>query len=223
MRTPLFQIQNIVTACQRKKVLTKKELLQAAGCSTMTAWRLLRPQGYFTSYNHNARYYTLVGIPQFDTHGLWAYRKIRFSKWGTLTKTIVGVIEDSAAGMTAEQLQQLLQLKNVKPTLTRLIQENRLTREKISGRLVYFPVPEAARRKQQQERRKDPAPGSVARPLPPREQIIALLVEIIQRPRNTPRQWVRRLARRGVRIGTKEIQAVLDHYRLDRKKGLLSS
>ena len=222
MRTPRFQIQNIVTACQRMKVLTKKELLQAAGCSTMTAWRWLRPEGYFTSYNHNARYYTLVGIPQFDAHGLWAYRKIRFSKWGTLTKTIVGVIEDSTAGMTAEQLQQLLQLKNVKPTLTRLTQQNRLT-PRISGRLVYFPVPEAARRKQQQQRRKEAALESVARPLPPLEQIIALLVEIIQRPRNTPRQWVRRLARRGVRIGTKEIQAVLDHYRLDPKKGLLSS
>jgi len=223
MRTPFFQPQNIVNAFQRKKVLTKQELLQAAGCSPTTAWRLLRPQGYVTSYNHNARYYTLVGIPQFDTHGLWTYRKIRFSKWGTLTKTIVGVIEDSSAGLTAGQLQQLLQLKNVKPTLTRLIQANRLTREKISGQLVYFPVPEAARRKQQQQRRTEMARGSIARPLPPREQILALLVEIIQRPRNTPRQWVRQLTRRGVKIGTKDIQAVLDHYRIDRKKGLLSS
>ena len=220
MRTPSFQVQNVVTAFQQKKVLTKKELLQAAGCSSMTAWRLLRQQGYFTSYNHNARYYTVVGIPQFDSHGLWAYRKIRFSKWGTLTKTIVGVIEDSSAGMTAEQLRQLLQVEHVEPTLTRLIHENRLTRERISGRLVYFPVPEATRRKQQQQRRTETASESVARPLPPREQIIALLVEIIQRPRNTPRQWVRRLARRGVRIGTKEIQAVLEHYGLDRKKGL---
>jgi hypothetical protein len=222
MRTPSFQVQNVVTAFQQKKVLTKTELLQAAGCSSMTAWRLLRQQGYFTSYNHNARYYTVVGIPQFDTHGLWAYRKIRFSKWGTLTKTIVGLIEDSSAGMTAEQLQQLLQVKHVEPTLTRMIHENRLTRERMSGRLVYFPVPESTRRKQQQQRRKETASESVARPLPPREQIIALLVEIIQRPRNTPRQWVRRLARRGVRIGTKEIQAVLEHYGLDPKKGLLS-
>ena len=67
MRTPLFEIQDFLAAFQRKKVLTKKELLQAAGCSPMTAWRLLRQQGYFTSYNENARYYTVVGIPQFDT------------------------------------------------------------------------------------------------------------------------------------------------------------
>jgi hypothetical protein len=222
MRTPRFQIQDVLTAFQQKKVLTKKELLQAAGCSPMTAWRLLRQQGYVTSYNHNARFYTIVGIPQFDSHGLWAYRKVRFSKWGPLTKTIVGVIEDSAAGMTAEQLQQLLQLKNAQPPLTRLTQENRLTREKISGRFVYFPVAEAARRKQQEQRSKETAPGFVARPLPPLEQIIALLVEIIQRPRNTPRQWARRLARRGVRMGTNEIQAVLEHYRIDLKKGLFS-
>ena len=97
-----------------------------------------------------------------------------------------------------------------------------MTREKISGRFVYFPVAEAARRKQQEQRSKATAPGFVARPLPPLEQIIALLVEIIQRPRNTPRRWTRRLTRRGVRMGTSDIQAVLEHYRIDLKKGLLS-
>lgn len=223
MRTPHFHSQELIHAFQRKPVLTKQELVQAAGCSPTTAWRLLRPQGYMTSYNHNARYYTLTSIAQFDTHGLWTYRKIRFSKWGTLTNTIVGVIEDSAAGMTAGQLQHLLQLRNVKPTLTRLIQAKRLTREKISGQSVYFPVSPAARRKQQQQRTAQVARESSTRTLPPREQIIALLVEIIQRPGNTPRQWVQQLTRRGVKMGTKDIQAVLDHYRIDPKKGLWSS
>ena len=37
MRTPRFQIQDVLTAFQQKKILTKKELLQAAGCSLMTA------------------------------------------------------------------------------------------------------------------------------------------------------------------------------------------
>jgi hypothetical protein len=46
---------------------------------------------------------------------------------------------------------------------------------------------------------------------------------MIQHPQQTPRQWARRLARRGVRLGTQEIQAVMDHYQLTGKKGLLSS
>ena len=222
MKTHRFQLQDILNAFQRKKVLTKKEMLQAVGCSTMTAWRLLRQHGYFSSYNDNARHYTLAGIPQFDEQGLWAYRKVRFSKWGSLTKTIVAFIEESPAGMTAEQLQQFLQLKNVKPTLTRLIENKSVRRENIDGRFVYFPLQEVARRRQQKQRQKETKEARAARTLPPFEQIVALLVQIIQRPRDTPRQWARRLAQRGIRIGTKQIQAILDHYGIDSKKGLLN-
>jgi hypothetical protein len=59
--------------------------------------------------------------------------------------------------------------------------------------------------------------------LPDPQQVIALLVEMIRHPRQTPRQWARRLARQGFRLKTPEIQAVLDHYQLSLKKGLSSS
>ena len=223
MRTAVFQLQDILKAFQRKKVLTKKELLEQAGCSSMTAWRLLRRHGYFTSYNDNARYYTIVGIPQFDTHGLWAYWGTRFSKWGSLTKTIVGVIQDSAAGLTAEQLQRLLNVRNAKPLLSRLVAQGQITREKIDGPFVYFSLGQRHREKQQQHRRKEANQAMAERRLPSLEQIIALLVEIIRRPQDTSRQWARRLARRGVRIATDDIQAVLAHYGIDLKKGLSKS
>ncbi len=223
MRTAIFQLQDLLDAFQRKKVLTKKQLLQAAGCSSMTAWRLLRQQGYFTSYNDNARYYTIVGIPQFDQHGLWSYRQTRFSKWGSLTKTIIGLVQESSAGLNADQLQQLLHGKNVKPILTRLIRNDSLTREKIGARFVYFPRQESSRTRQAKQRKKQTQEGLAARALPPLQQIIALLVEIIRRPQNTPRQWARRLGQRGVRLRAGDIQAVLEHYKIDPKKGLLNS
>ena len=223
MRTPIFHLQHILDAFERKKVLTKEELLKAAGCSTMTAWRLLSQHGYFTSYNDNARHYTIAGIPKFDEHGLWTYGKARFSKWGALTKTIIGLVQESPAGLTAEQLQQLLKLKNVKPNLTRLIEKKSLAREKIEGRFIYFSLPDASARKQQKQRKKEIEQARTTQVLPPLEHIIALLVEIIRRPQNTPRQWGRRLTRQGVRIATADIQAVLDHYQIDPKKGLLKS
>jgi hypothetical protein len=223
MRTPLFGLQDILSAFQRKKVLTKDQLLEISGCSTMTAWRLLRQQGYFTSYNHNARYYTIEGTPKFDRHGLWRYRDVRFSKWGSLTKTIVRLVKDSPAGLRADELQQLLDVKSVKPALTRLFQTMSLTRETIDGQFVYFPVHVSSRRKQQQLRRKQSQEIKEARVLPPLEYIVALLVEIIRRPNNTPRQWIRRLTQRNIRITTRDIQRVLDHYRIDPKKGLLNS
>jgi len=219
MRTPIFQLQEILQAFQRQKILTKPELLAAAGCSAMTAWRLLSQHGYFTSYNDNARCYTLAGIPQFDEHGLWSYRGARFSKWGSLTKTLVGLVEQSSAGLTAEQMQQLLHLKNVKPSLTRLIAQGALTREKNAGRFVYFAPARAAGTQQRQHRRQETVQARPVAALPSLEQIVALLVEIIQRPQHTPQQWVRRLSRQGVRLGTRDIQAVLDHYQIDLKKG----
>ena len=35
----------------------------------MTVFRALKKAGYHTSYNHNAGYYTPVGVPQFDDWG----------------------------------------------------------------------------------------------------------------------------------------------------------
>jgi hypothetical protein len=219
MTTTLFQLQDLLNAFQKKKVLTLDELLRQTGCSTMTVWRLLQPHGYFTSYNHNARYYTIAGVPKFDQHGLWDYRDARFSKWGSLTKTIIGLVQESPDGLTAEQLQQRLHLKNVRPALTRLIQNESLTREKIDRRFVYFPRQQDARRRQLKQRKEEAQQARAQRALPAPEQIIALLVEIIRHPHDTPRQWVRRQARQGVPLRTADIQHVLDHYQIDPKKG----
>lgn len=214
MRTPVFELQHLLKAFRRHKVLTKDELLQATQCSSMTAWRLLRRHGYYTSYNCNARYYTLVGIPEFDQHGLWTCRKICFSKWGSLTKTIIALVESSEAGMTPDQLQQLLQVKNVRPALGKLVQQGRLAREKVNGRFVYFPVKDDSSSRDRRRQMEAPAV------LPPLEHVIALLVEMIQRPQNSPRQWANRLARQQIRLSTKDVRAILNHYGIERKKGL---
>ena len=222
MRTQVYQLQDVLNAFQRRKVLSKHELLDAVGCSTMTAWRLLRQHGYYTSYNDNARHYTLADIPQFDEDGLWTYQKARFSRWGSLTDTIVGLVGESSAGLTADQLRRLLHLKDAQPLLIRLIQRKLLRREKMESCFVYFPLQETPRRKLQEQRKKEIERAQAVGDLPPAEDIIALLVQIIQGPRDTPRQWARRLAQRGIRIGTKQIQAILEYYGIDSKKGLLN-
>jgi len=223
MRTPLFQLEDILNAFRNKKVLTSQQLLTTVGCSKMTAWRLLRKHGYLTSYNHNARYYTIEGIPQFDDDGLWSYRKICFSKWGALTDTMLALVHNSKAGLTAEQLQQRLQVKNLKPALSRLVDQKRITREKMENHFVYFPLQAATHQKQQKQRKQESLLCQSKADLPSVEHIIALLVEMIGHPKNTPRQWSRRLARQGIRITPRQIQVVLDHYQIDLKKGLFIS
>jgi len=220
MKTPTFEPQRLLDAFEKKNILHTTELLKIAGCSSTTAWRLLTQVGYLTSYNHNARYYTLASIPQFDALGLWHYRKARFSKWGSLANTLVGLVQESSAGLTANQLQQLLYLKNVKPHLTRLIQKQQIQRHKIDACFVYFAVSDSVREKQQQQRIQDAKETRSVLHLPPPEHIVALLVEIITRPENTRQQWIRHLARRGVRLAIKDIQAVFEHYQIDLKKGV---
>jgi hypothetical protein len=219
MNTPHFNAEKILDVLARKKVLCKSELLHECGCSAMTAWRILHDKGYFTSYNYNAKYYTLAATAQFDDHGLWAYRDIRFSQWGTLAKTIRGVIELSPWGMTAAELEELLHVSNVKPLLPKLIHDNLLRRKSFEGVFVYLPV-DQERYEQQLQRRID----NVEPPLlPDQQQIIALLVEMIQHPNETPRRWARRLARRNIPIGAQGIKAVMQHYHLTLKKTLLNS
>jgi len=217
VRTSQFTPDEVIRSFVRKRVLTKAELLEEHGCSPMTLWRLLRQTGYLTSYNHNARYYTLASIPEFDDYGLWNYNDIRFSRWGRLPETMVAVVGRSAAGMTARELADLLHVRNAKPLLAQLAVRERLVRESVGRSFVYL-ASESDRRKQQLGRRHE---QGLLRTLPEPGEIIALLVEIIRHPRQTPGYWARQLARRDIRLQTQEIRVVLAHYGLSPKKGLL--
>jgi hypothetical protein len=216
MRTPQFTPNDVIKSFARKEVLSKAELLQEHGWSPITVWRLLRQVGYLTSYNYNAKYYTLATIPQFDDYGLWAYQDIRFSKWRTLPETIVAVVERSSAGMTAHELAELLHVRNAKPLLTQLILKQRLWREVVDRPFVYLAV-EQSQREQQLQRRAEQAS---VRLLPEPQQVIALLVEMIRHPQQTPRQWAEHLVRHDIRLETEDIRAVMEHYHLTVKKGL---
>ena len=132
MRPTAFPAEHIVEHVRHSKVLTMDQIHQQVGCSRMTAWRALRAQGYYTSYNYNASYYTLADIPAFDAQGLWAFRDIRFSCHGTLIQTLMTWIDQSAAGYQAEELSQLLAVP-VAPALSRLHARGRVCREKMGG------------------------------------------------------------------------------------------
>ena len=218
MRTHQFTLNAIIESFERKKVLSRAELLQEHGCSPMTLWRLLRQAGYVTSYNYNSRYYTLATTPRFDDDGLWAYEDIRFSTWGTLPKTVVAVVEHSSGGMTAKEVEELLYIRNVKPLLTDLVLEGRLWREALDRFFVYMAVEQGLHQQQFRHRKEE----AVARQLPEPQQIIALLVEMIRHPQHTLGQWARHLARHHIRFGTHDIRAIIEHYRLNVKKGLLN-
>ena len=215
MRPKKFTKKDIVDLFYKQKILTKKQLFQMFGCSNMTAWRILSEHGYISSYNFNAQYYTLIDIPVFDKNGLWSYRKVAFSKYGSLTNTVIALVFNSPSGLEKNELQQLLGL-NVIPILSKLYQQGKLYREKLDGIFVYLQTNEDNRRRQLSNRASDIIKEK-HRQLPEPERIIAVLVELIQRVQLQPQQLARRLSRKGIKVTTTEIRAILQHYQLTKK------
>lgn len=215
MRPIKYKQKNIVDLFYKEKVLTKGQLFEMCGFSNMTAWRILSEHGYISSYNFNAKYYTLIDIPVFDKNGLWSYRKIRFSKYGSLTNTVIELIFNSRSGLEKNELQKLIGVNPI-PILSKLYHKGNLNREKLDGLFVYLQTDEDGQRTQLSNRRTDTIKSPQER-LPEPERIIAVLVELIQRVELQPQQLARRLARKGIQITLAEIRAILQHYQLTKK------
>lgn len=215
MRPRKFTKKDIVDLFNKEKILTKKQLVQMCGCSIMTAWRILSEHGYISSYNFNAKYYTLIDIPVFDKNGLWSYRKVGFSKYGPLTNTVIALVFNSRSGLEKNELQQLLGV-NVIPILSKLYQQGKLYREKVDGIFVYLQTDKDDWRIQLSNRQFDTKKEMSTR-LPEPQRIIAVLVELIQRVELQPEQLARRLSRKGLKISTAEIRAIFEHYQLAKK------
>jgi hypothetical protein len=199
-----------------------------SGCSTMTAWRILNSHGYFTSYNCNAKYYTLADIPLFDKYGLWAYEKICFSKYGSLTNTVKTLVCISPAGLTKNELYKLVGV-NITSILTKLYRQGKIYRKKVYtiASFIYFQPNKDDWQKQLSKREDEilqKAGYKSGLPLPEPERIIAVLVEMIQRQQVQlqPQQLSRRLSRKGIKISTSEIDTIFLHYQLTKKKRLTS-
>lgn len=215
MRPIKFKQKDIVDLFYKEKVLTKEQLFERCGFSNMTAWRILSEHGYISSYNFNAKYYTLIDIPVFDQNGLWSYGKVRFSKYGSLTNTVVELVFNSRFGLEKNELQKLLGVNPI-PILSKLYHKGKLNREKVGGLFVYVRTDKDGQRTQLSNRQANTRHSPQER-LPEPERIIAVLVELIQRVELQPQQLARRLARKGIQITLAEIRAIFQHYHLVKK------
>ena len=100
--------------------------------------RFLSQVGYYSSFTHNGKWYTLQSIPRFNREGLWFYNNIGFSNVGSLTKTLIKIISRSQAGMTAEILGQKLRSWRCHTVLVQLCRSGKLQREKSGRSYVYL-------------------------------------------------------------------------------------
>jgi hypothetical protein len=136
----------------RVQVAAMEEIKAVCGTDVgMTVYRALKQLKYRTSYSHNGRYYALEKTIEFDEHGLWTARSVWFSRHGTLMKTLERCVSDSESGYFAHELEGLLHV-SVRESLLRLIQQGRVSRERVSRSYLYCSKNASVRRRQLAER-----------------------------------------------------------------------
>jgi hypothetical protein len=152
MRPTRFRPETLVALLRRQRVATIVELKAALGTrSEMTVFRKLRAVDYLTSYSHRGRFYALRESTEFDERGLWSYRGIHFSRFGTLLDTATEVVSRSEQGYYAPELVKELEVP-VKDALFRLVERRRLTREELAGMYLYLAAEAEKRRHQRLHR-----------------------------------------------------------------------
>jgi hypothetical protein len=148
MRPVQFHVDSVVALLRRERIATIEQLKAALGTSVdMTVFRKLREIPYHTSYSHRGRYYALDEVTRFDERGLWTYRDVHFSRLGSLVDTAERFVNDAEQGLFASELAQIVEV-DVEEPLLRLVREQRLAREKVSGAYLYCARDSARRRTQ---------------------------------------------------------------------------
>jgi hypothetical protein len=183
--------------------------------SRATVFRYLKHVPYQRSYNHNGRYYTRKDSARYDCHGLFSCGDIHFSRDGSASETLKRLVRESISGLTARELQALLQVR-VQVFLLDAVHHNAVTREKIGGLYVYVHTDSAVREKQLQRRREqvEASESALANDLLTDAVIIAVLLTLLHHPEAKAADVVRYLQGHSPPIPMLQVNAVFARYDL---------
>ncbi len=146
MKAPALEV-----ILKESKVLTLDQVSKMRRCSIRTVQRQFAGLPVFRSYNKNSRYYTLAGIPRFDTNGIWEYREILFSRFGDLQKTVRHLIANSECGLSGNEIGNIVKLQP-RSFMHHFRGLGGVFREKYGGVYVYFSDDPAIYTRQSHER-----------------------------------------------------------------------
>ena len=197
-----------------RRVLTITELAKILICSIITVRRRLKEWRAYTSYNKNGRYYTLPSIPKFNKKGIWTYKDIFFSRYGTLKNTVIALATKSKKGLTHSELEEIIGM-NPKCFMARFKEVPGVRKEKYKNRIVYFSADPDVYKAQKEKRF---PPESSAPKLPPDAMTIVVLVELIQNPGISIEVLSSRLHDQGYKIEANTISNLFKHYSISKKK-----
>ena len=134
-------VKKVTEIFTEKRVITLNQLSEIFSCLNSSVRTFLKKMGAVSSFNKNAKYYSLPEIIEFDENGIWKFNGVFFSKYKTLKATIQGIIENSPSGLSGEEVGWILDFP-AHTMLARLEKAGIIKREKISGHYVYFSTDE---------------------------------------------------------------------------------
>ncbi len=186
-------------------VMDIDDLQKQTSSSRITVLRHLKEIGYITSYNKNAKYYTLLEIANFDEKGIFNHKGILFFKNGGIRELVIKEIESSEKGFTAEELNTKIGTR-VSVQLHQFVRKNLIIRRKYSSFYVYYSIDESTQKKQVNNREKELQKISTNEDseLTDETKTIRILLEIIQNPNAEPNEIGRIMRENGIKI--------TDHY-----------
>ena len=202
--------QKLISLFSRKLCWMIKPLATTIGYSIPSVRRFLAEVGYYSSFTHNGKWYTLHTIPHFDHDGIWFSGDIGFSKTGSLTGTLVNLINHSPAGMTAEQLGEKLQCR-CHSVLVKLYRQGKLQRQKQGRSYLYLAEEAATQAIQLQTLEEKNAPVCQL----PAEIAVLILVEFIRQPNFSFEQLAAMITQhRHITVEIFQIEELFSFHRL---------
>jgi len=189
------------------------DLQKQTSSSRITVLRHLKEIGYITSYNKNAKYYTLLEIANFDETGIFNHKGILFFKNGGIRELVIKEIESSEKGFTAEELNTKIGTR-VSVQLHQFVRTNLITRRKYSSFYVYYSIDESTKKKQVNNREKELQKISTNEDseFTDETKTIRTLLEIIQNPNAKPNEIGRIMRENGIKITDHYIENIFLKY-----------
>ena len=207
--------KDVLKRFRQKKVITIEQLVELLRSSVITARRRLKRWKTYTSFNNNGRYYTLPDIPDFDRNGIWKYQTILFSRYGNLKQTIIQLVKQSKAGLSAREIADIVELPSNSSFFSTLHNFAGIRRERHHGRYMYFsdtPVLFEQQRKGLILLRSE---GKSR--LPSDAEALMILVQLIRHPDMSIEDLSDRLAQEGKKIEPSAIKRFLESHDLVKK------
>jgi hypothetical protein len=140
-------------------IYTAEYLKNHFGCSYQYLWTNLKEVGYYSSFTHNSKYYTLADIPNFNDKGIWFHMdpvvgEIGFTKYKTAANLIISLINSSETGMSEDKIREIMRIR-VSNQLNVLVKKSKIRRLKIGKKCYYFSTDEKKYNGQYAELTKD--------------------------------------------------------------------